>query len=371
MLGDKLLPSGEDGSLPWEELRRCAAVYFVSGDVAALRAARRCPVLVATARELDDAAQGRRRGRRARRERGGRGRAVRVRRARAGAEDRRHDCRRARRLDPPRRAVPRGARCPDRSPTLTAAATASPRGSPTGSRWGSRSTRPSHWARNAEPPFSPAGVRTATSSRRPTCPATRTRSSAWTAIGSAHEPGRCTLNSSRRCCRCRPTPTGWDTTGWARSKRCRSSRGSRNAICERIAKLARIRRFAPGSVMVRTGDAGRSFYVLLDGSAKVTRAGRRSLRLEAGDFLRRDGPHRRLSALGRRRRRRGSARADDRPIGFAKLLRSRAGARPGTAAHAGGPPPGRRGNASKSPFPRSRPVSARSYCYGLVGESGL
>ena len=52
VLGDKLLPSGQDGSLPWEELRRCAAVYFVSGDVAALRAARHCPLLVATAREL-------------------------------------------------------------------------------------------------------------------------------------------------------------------------------------------------------------------------------------------------------------------------------------------------------------------------------
>lgn len=52
VLGDKLLPSGEDGSLPWEELRRCAAVYFVSGDLGALRAARHCPVLVATAREL-------------------------------------------------------------------------------------------------------------------------------------------------------------------------------------------------------------------------------------------------------------------------------------------------------------------------------
>jgi ribokinase len=52
VLGDKLLPSGEDGSLPWEELGRCDAVYFVSGDVAALRAARRSAVLVATAREL-------------------------------------------------------------------------------------------------------------------------------------------------------------------------------------------------------------------------------------------------------------------------------------------------------------------------------
>jgi CRP/FNR family transcriptional regulator, cyclic AMP receptor protein len=53
----------------------------------------------------------------------------------------------------------------------------------------------------------------------------------------------------------------------------------------RIAKLAHIRRFAPGSVIVRAGDAGRSFYVLLDGSAKVNRAGRRSLRLNAGAFF--------------------------------------------------------------------------------------
>jgi len=52
VLGNKLLPSGEDGSLPWEELHRCDAVYFVSGDVAALRAVRHSPVLVATAREL-------------------------------------------------------------------------------------------------------------------------------------------------------------------------------------------------------------------------------------------------------------------------------------------------------------------------------
>src|SRR5690348_13401312 len=30
VLGHKLLPSGEDGRLPWEELARCEAVYFVS-----------------------------------------------------------------------------------------------------------------------------------------------------------------------------------------------------------------------------------------------------------------------------------------------------------------------------------------------------
>jgi CRP-like cAMP-binding protein len=53
----------------------------------------------------------------------------------------------------------------------------------------------------------------------------------------------------------------------------------------RIAKLARIRRFADGSAMVRAGDAGRTFYVLLDGNAKVNRAGRRSVRLGAGAFF--------------------------------------------------------------------------------------
>jgi CRP-like cAMP-binding protein len=53
----------------------------------------------------------------------------------------------------------------------------------------------------------------------------------------------------------------------------------------RIAKLARIRRFASGSVMVRTGDSGRSFYVLLDGHAKVVRPGARSKRLGPGDYF--------------------------------------------------------------------------------------
>jgi ribokinase len=52
VLGRKLLPSGVDGALPWEELGRCHAVYFVSGDVSAVRAARRARVLVAGAREL-------------------------------------------------------------------------------------------------------------------------------------------------------------------------------------------------------------------------------------------------------------------------------------------------------------------------------
>jgi ribokinase len=52
VLGPKLLPSGTDGTLPWEELAHADAVYFVSGDVAALRAARKARVLVTGAREL-------------------------------------------------------------------------------------------------------------------------------------------------------------------------------------------------------------------------------------------------------------------------------------------------------------------------------
>jgi CRP-like cAMP-binding protein len=53
----------------------------------------------------------------------------------------------------------------------------------------------------------------------------------------------------------------------------------------RIAKLARVRRFTPGSVLVRAGDPGKSFYVLLDGNARVIRAGGRSRRLGPGDYF--------------------------------------------------------------------------------------
>jgi ribokinase len=52
VLGPKLVPSGDDASLPWAELARCDAAYFVSGDVSAVRAARRSRVLVAAARDL-------------------------------------------------------------------------------------------------------------------------------------------------------------------------------------------------------------------------------------------------------------------------------------------------------------------------------
>ncbi len=52
VLGEKLRPGGSDGRLPWEALDAVDAAYFVSGDAAALRQARRARVLVATAREL-------------------------------------------------------------------------------------------------------------------------------------------------------------------------------------------------------------------------------------------------------------------------------------------------------------------------------
>jgi ribokinase len=52
VVGRRLAPSGDDEALPWEQLARCDAVYFVSGDVAALRAARRSRVLVAASSEL-------------------------------------------------------------------------------------------------------------------------------------------------------------------------------------------------------------------------------------------------------------------------------------------------------------------------------
>jgi ribokinase len=52
VLGDKLRADGGQGDLPWEELARADAAYFVSGDVEALRHARRARVLVAAARDL-------------------------------------------------------------------------------------------------------------------------------------------------------------------------------------------------------------------------------------------------------------------------------------------------------------------------------
>jgi ribokinase len=52
VLGEKYRPGGDDESFPWHELQDYDGVYFVSGDVKALRRARQARVLVAAARDL-------------------------------------------------------------------------------------------------------------------------------------------------------------------------------------------------------------------------------------------------------------------------------------------------------------------------------
>jgi CRP-like cAMP-binding protein len=54
---------------------------------------------------------------------------------------------------------------------------------------------------------------------------------------------------------------------------------------KRIASLARTRRFPSGSSIVRTGDTGSTFYVLLDGTARVVIPNGRPRRLKPGDFF--------------------------------------------------------------------------------------
>lgn len=50
VIGERLGPSGDDASLPWDELAETDGVYFVAGDAAALEAARAAKALVATVR---------------------------------------------------------------------------------------------------------------------------------------------------------------------------------------------------------------------------------------------------------------------------------------------------------------------------------
>jgi CRP-like cAMP-binding protein len=46
---------------------------------------------------------------------------------------------------------------------------------------------------------------------------------------------------------------------------------------------ARSKRFSPGSAIVRAGEAGNAFYVILDGTVRVMPPNRRSVMLKAGD----------------------------------------------------------------------------------------
>ncbi len=57
-VGPKVRPRGHDESLPWAGLAEMDAVLFIAGDVDALVAARRAPVLTATTRDLENLRRG-------------------------------------------------------------------------------------------------------------------------------------------------------------------------------------------------------------------------------------------------------------------------------------------------------------------------
>ena len=52
-----------------------------------------------------------------------------------------------------------------------------------------------------------------------------------------------------------------------------------------IAKVTGVREYDKGASIIREGDPGSTFYVLLDGRARVVRGGRTVTNLSAGDFF--------------------------------------------------------------------------------------
>ena len=52
-----------------------------------------------------------------------------------------------------------------------------------------------------------------------------------------------------------------------------------------IAKVTGVREYDKGASIIREGDPGSTFYVLLDGRARVVRGGRTVTHLSAGDFF--------------------------------------------------------------------------------------
>jgi CRP-like cAMP-binding protein len=54
---------------------------------------------------------------------------------------------------------------------------------------------------------------------------------------------------------------------------------------KRVAALARTRRFASGTAILRKGDAGSAFFVLIDGGARVAAPKGKTRRLKSGDFF--------------------------------------------------------------------------------------
>lgn len=53
----------------------------------------------------------------------------------------------------------------------------------------------------------------------------------------------------------------------------------------RVVAVARTKRFAAGTTIVRLGAPGTAFYVIIEGNALVVRANRRPLKLGPGDFF--------------------------------------------------------------------------------------
>ncbi len=52
-----------------------------------------------------------------------------------------------------------------------------------------------------------------------------------------------------------------------------------------IAKVTGVREYEKGASVIREGDPGSTFYVLLDGGARVVRGGQTVTHLSAGDFF--------------------------------------------------------------------------------------
>src|SRR5213079_807735 len=53
----------------------------------------------------------------------------------------------------------------------------------------------------------------------------------------------------------------------------------------RVAELATVRRFEAASSIIRAGDRGDAFYVILDGTAQVRPCSGRAAKLRPGDFF--------------------------------------------------------------------------------------
>src|SRR5437899_7148642 len=61
--------------------------------------------------------------------------------------------------------------------------------------------------------------------------------------------------------------------------------GMTDASIEAIGRITRPIQYQPGDVLVREGDPGDSFIILLSGRAAVDQAGQRIREMSAGEFL--------------------------------------------------------------------------------------